>query len=334
MRYLKKISAYLFEEMNITLISSPTSNIKNLTIRRIVPIVIILAIIVSITTLSYLYNYYEQNYIGTSKKLEELKGVRAENQQLKNELYILAQDTEKLKESLDQLQEYNKEIKDMIEVDESASQASNEEGNLKLRTIFSENNPIIQIGSPIGGGEFQLNNLFSRDIIDQAKKNISMLKEKLPGQKENLNKLEMSVREYNNLMAATPAIWPLADNGDAYISSDYGWRKDPFTGKQEIHEGLDIGTWYNTPVLATADGVVKFVGRNGGYGLLVVLKHDYGYETRYAHLNKLLVKKGQKVSRGDKIALSGNSGRSNGPHLHYEVRVNNIPQNPRQYIGR
>ena len=334
MRYLKKISAYLFKEMNITLISSPTSKIKNIKIRRVVPIVIILAIIVSITTLSYLYNYYEQNYISTSNKLEELKGVRAENQELKNELYVLAQDTEKLKESLSQLQEYNKEIKDMIEIDESGNQASAEEVDLKLRTIFTENNPIIQTGSPIGGGEFQLNYWFSRDIIDQAKKNINMLKEELPGQEENLNKLEMSVREYNDLKAATPAIWPLADNGEAYISSNYGWRKDPFTGKQEIHEGLDIGIWYNTPVLATADGVIKFAGRNGGYGLLVVIKHGFGYETRYAHLNKLLVKKGQKVSRGDKVALSGNSGRSNGPHLHYEVRVNNIPQNPRQYIGR
>ncbi len=334
MDYYKKLSRYFFEEVSITVIPSPSSNVKNFTMRRIVPIIIILAVIISITTLSYLYNYYEENYIGVSKKLEEYKGIKAENQKLKSELYALAQDTEVLIQNLEQLQEYNKEIKGMIENDKVGNQAATEEKvDLQLRTFLTENTPIIQTGLPIGGGEFQLNYQPSQSIIEKAKNNISMLKEELPGQEKRLNKLEMSVKEYNDLRAAIPTIWPLLDKGDAYISSEYGWRKDPFTNKQGIHEGLDIGVWYNTPVLATADGVVKYAANNGGYGLLVVIEHGYGYETRYAHLNKTLVKKGQRVSRGDKIALSGNSGRSSGPHLHYEVRTNNIPQNPRKYIG-
>lgn len=334
MGFPKKLSYYFFEEVNITIIPSPSSNVKNFTIRRIVPAVIILLIIILITTLSYLYIFYEQNYISISKRLEEYKGIKAENQKLKNELYALAQDTESLIQNLDQLREYNKEIKGMIEDDKSGSQAAVEEAvDLKLRIYLADNNPIIQRGLPVGGGELQLNYRPSQNIIEQAKDNINMLKEELPGQQKKLNDLEMSVKEYNDLRAATPTNWPLADKGDAYISSNYGWRKDPFTGKQEIHEGLDIGVWYNTPVLATADGIVKYAASNGGYGLLIVIEHSYGYETRYAHLNKILVKKGQKISRGDRIALSGNSGRSSGPHLHYEVRTNNIPQNPRQYIG-
>ncbi|MFW6264771.1 MAG: peptidoglycan DD-metalloendopeptidase family protein [Bacillota bacterium] len=332
MGFLKKIAVYLFEKVNITVIPSPTSSVKTFSMRRILPIVVIMAVVVSISTLSYLYNFYEQNYLGITQKLEELKGVRAENQQLKNELYALAQDTEELRRNLDQLQEYNEEIKGMIDVEDSDNQASAGDVDLKLYVSLSEDNPVIQSGLPIGGGEFSLIYQPSQEIINQARNNINMLKQELPGQEENLSDLEMSVREYNDLKAATPTLWPLADNGDAYISSNYGWRKDPFTGKQELHEGLDIGAWYNTPILATADGVVKFAGRNGGYGLLVVIEHGYGYETRYAHLNKILVEKGQKISRGDRIALSGNSGRSNGPHLHYEVRINNIPKNPRQFI--
>lgn len=333
MGVLKRIRIYLFEKVNITVIPSPTSSVRTFSIRRIVPIVVIMAVIISVSTLSYLYNFYEENSLILTEKLEVLKGVRAENQQLKNELYTLAQDTEELKRNLDQLQQYNEEIKGMIGNDETDNQASAGEADLKLYVSLSEDNPVIQRGLPIGGGDFKLTYQPSYDIINQARNNIDMLKEQLPGQEEDLNKLEMSVREYNDLKAATPTLWPLRDNGDAYISSNYGWRKDPFTGKQELHEGLDIGVWYNTPVLATADGVVKFVGRNGGYGLLVVIEHGYGYETRYAHLNKILVEKGQTISRGDRIALTGNSGRSNGPHLHYEVRVNNIPKNPRQYIG-
>lgn len=332
--YFKKIINYLCEKVNITIIPSADSKVVNLSIRRIVPIVIIFAIIISITTLSLLYSYYQQNYIGVSKKLEVLRGVQAENQKLKTELYALAQDTERLKENLNQLQEYNNEIKGMIDIDKKEDQAVNEDDvDLKLHTYLTENSQFLQSGLPIGGGVSQREYRPSKDIIKQAKSNINILKESIPGQEEKLNKLELSVKEYNSLRAATPTIWPLADKGDAYISSEYGWRKDPFTRKQSLHEGLDIGVWYNTPVLATADGTVKFAGRNGGYGVMVIIEHGFGFETRYAHLNKTLVKKGQKVKRGDRIALSGNSGRSSGPHLHYEVLINNIPQNPRGYIG-
>src|SRR5690554_4301122 len=107
-----------------------------------------------------------------------------------------------------------------------------------------------------------------------------------------------------------------------------------FSVKGIFHEGLDIGTWYNTPVLATADGKVKYAGWKGGYGYVLIIEHGFGNETTYAHLNKIKASKGENVRREQVIALSGNSGKSTGPHLHYEVRKNNIPQNPRNFIGR
>jgi len=131
-----------------------------------------------------------------------------------------------------------------------------------------------------------------------------------------------------------PKIWPLADDGGSYISSNFGWRIDPMSSQQEYHEGLDIAVWYNTPVLATAPGKVTFVGWNGGYGWSVEINHGHGYSTYYSHLNEIIVSEGEKVDKRQKIALTGNSGKSTGPHLHYEVRVNGVPKNPRKFIGR
>ncbi|MFW6022842.1 MAG: peptidoglycan DD-metalloendopeptidase family protein [Halanaerobiaceae bacterium] len=339
--YFSKIKEYLLDDICISIIPSPSKGVKTLRFKKIIPITIILIIIVSISMLSYLYNYYEINYTIVSDKIEELRDVREENQKLKAEFYDLAEDTENLKQSFLQLKEYNNTIKKLIDVSEETKDSidkdiaeKNENNELRLYTSFSNDTSVFQSGMPIGGGELELNYRFSSNVIQRTKENLDLLKSELPEQKKSLDDLHLSVNEYNQLKAATPTIWPLDDNGDAFISSEFGWRADPFTGEQQLHEGLDIGVWYNTPVLATADGVVKFVGRNGGYGLLVTIEHGFGYETRYAHLNKIKVKKGQKVSRGDIVALSGNSGRSNGPHLHYEVILNNIPKNPVNFIGR
>lgn len=334
MSNLNKIKKYFLNELSITVIPSPDKRIKNYSIRRIFPATIFLLIILTVIVLSYLYNYYHTGFLDLADTAEELKIIRAENERLRTELYVLAQETEELMEYLNELQEYKEEIKGMIGMVETEEEES-ESIALELHTSITSitSSQVLPTRLPIGGGDMQFYHP-SWQVIDRAKDNIDLIKRELPDRREELSNLESSVKEYNALMAATPSIWPLADKGDSYISSNFGWRKDPFSGRQALHEGLDIGTWYNTPVVATADGIVTCAGNNGGYGLMVIVEHDYGYETRYAHLNKVKVKKGQKVSRGDAIALSGNSGRSSGPHLHYEVRINNIPQNPRNYIGR
>ena len=131
-----------------------------------------------------------------------------------------------------------------------------------------------------------------------------------------------------NLLASTPAIRPTT----GWMTSRFGNRVSPFTGKQEFHKGVDIANRHGTAVLATANGIVSFVGKKGAMGNVVVIDHGHGMVTRYAHLNKSLKKRGEKVKRGDIIAQMGNSGRSTGPHLHYEVHLNGVPVNPSQYI--
>jgi murein DD-endopeptidase MepM/ murein hydrolase activator NlpD len=147
-------------------------------------------------------------------------------------------------------------------------------------------------------------------------------------QEREFEELLEQINKQRNLLARTPTIRPT----EGWLTSRFGYRKSPFTGRRELHKGLDISNRKGTPILATADGVVTYASKKGLYGLTMVIDHGHGLQTRYAHLNKALKKKGESVKRGDVIAQMGSSGRSTGPHLHYEVRLNGVPVNPSKYI--
>ncbi len=115
------------------------------------------------------------------------------------------------------------------------------------------------------------------------------------------------------------------------MASGYGYRSDPVYRTLKFHEGLDYSADIGTPVYATGDGTVELAGWNKGYGNSIDISHGYNYLTRYAHLSEILVRQGQKVRRGDMIGKVGNTGKSTGPHLHYEVRLHGQPQNPVNY---
>ena len=147
-------------------------------------------------------------------------------------------------------------------------------------------------------------------------------------QEKNFGDLFDTLEGQRNLLASTPAIRPTG----GWITSRFGYRTSPFTGRKEFHKGMDIANRKGTAILATADGIVSFVGKKGAMGNIVVIDHSHGLVTRYAHLSKSLKKRGEAVKRGDIIAQMGNSGRSTGPHLHYEVQLNGVPVNPAKYI--
>ena len=133
-----------------------------------------------------------------------------------------------------------------------------------------------------------------------------------------------------SLMAATPSGWPVR----GWTTSGYGNRPSPFHDKKvEFHQGIDIAAQSGVPVLATADGIVSFVGENAGYGRYVIIDHGYGYRTLYGHNSRVTVSGGQFVRRGQKVAHVGSTGATTGPHLHYEVYVNNLPVNPKKFIN-
>ena len=152
-------------------------------------------------------------------------------------------------------------------------------------------------------------------------------------------KVKLELASYSNIynkvikesdrLQSIPSIRPV--NG-GYINSGFGYRNDPFTSKPRFHYGQDITVSSGTNIYAPSDGVVKYAARQGGFGKVIKLDHGYGYRTIFAHLSKFYVKWGQKVKRGDLIGKSGNTGRSAGPHLHYEVHRNGVPQNPLDYF--
>lgn len=171
-------------------------------------------------------------------------------------------------------------------------------------------------------GDDELLSLFERDM--------KALERQLYSQSRSFDALRKEAFSQRGKVSRIPGIMPI-NITDYTVSSGYGVRKDPVYGSTAFHAGLDFAAPQGTPVYATADGVVKTAGRAGSYGNRIDIDHGYNYVTRYAHLSKIDVVDGQRVVRGDKIGEVGSTGKSTGPHLHYEVRFRDEPQNPVNY---
>jgi len=188
--------------------------------------------------------------------------------------------------------------------------------------------------SPLGVGgslsedreAFVASDAFLKEIEHQ----ISILNQEARKRKNGFDSVIQYLDKHRRMFAATPSILPVSGRK----SSPFGFRVSPFTGFREFHKGLDIAALKGTPVNATADGVVTCAGPKGSFGNFVEIDHGNGVMTRYAHLDRFLVKRNQKVKKGDRIARVGSTGLSTGYHLHYEILLNGIPVNPEIYISK
>ena len=160
------------------------------------------------------------------------------------------------------------------------------------------------------------------------KTDIERLQSEALSREESLSEIEKLLQSKKVMLVHTPSIWPVL----GWVTSGFGFRTNPFTGLTQMHEGLDISNRLGTPVMAPADGIVLDTGNDFAHGRTLTISHGFGMISRYSHLNKMLVRNGQRVKRGDKIGEVGMTGKTTGPHLHYEVRVNGIPANPMRYI--
>ena len=171
----------------------------------------------------------------------------------------------------------------------------------------------------------------SQSLVDQVSK-ISQaagrLREIAELEEQKFASLQELFQDRVDKLLSTPSIPPTR----GYISSEFGYRYNPFSGSRTFHAGLDIANSAGTPVYAPADGLVTYTGVMGGFGQVVRLDHGYNIVTKYGHNSRILVKNGQRVKRGDKISQIGSSGRSTGPHLHYQVELRGRPVNPRIFI--
>lgn len=188
----------------------------------------------------------------------------------------------------------------------------------------------------IGGSEaeIELKNYASNLVINSTSQHLKSLKKQIELQDKSYQAILKEAMIYSSELVDIPAIQPIKPTKNIWISSYYGRRTDPFTKKTRNHKGIDFVGPKNTEIFATADGKVKFtkVSRRG-YGKEIIILHKFGYNTRYAHLNEILVEEGQDVKRGELIGLMGNTGRSTGTHLHYEVKLNNRQINPYYFFS-
>ncbi len=164
----------------------------------------------------------------------------------------------------------------------------------------------------------------------ELQKEIVKLMVKIESNTEYLSNLEAKLLQQSVLKDTLPNRSPVTA---AFNSSSYGWRIDPFNGNKAFHEGLDFTAETGTPIYAAAGGIISAAEQTPDYGKIVKIDHGSGLETRYAHASRLLVKAGERVEKGQKIAEVGSTGRSTGPHLHYEIRLNGNPLDPRKYLS-
>ena len=177
------------------------------------------------------------------------------------------------------------------------------------------------------GGPFINNNLTEQDVQIA----LQTLMNRMQKREDIFNETESILLKQSVIKDTLPDLYPVSVG---YRSSSYGWRIDPMLGVRSFHEGLDFSAAEGDDIKATASGIVIAAGKAPDYGNYVKIKHGGGIETRYAHASKLLVKKGDLVNKDQVIALVGNTGRSTGPHLHYEIRLNGRSLDPRKYLKK
>ncbi len=202
--------------------------------------------------------------------------------------------------------------------------ANVEDRDNNIYRLYFEANPIPEEQRKAGfGGINRYRNLEGFDnskLIIETNKRMDILSKQIVVQSKSLDEIAVLAREKEDLLAAIPAIQPVKNENLKRIASGYGWRSDPFTKVRKFHYGMDFSAPRGTPVYATGDGRVERAdNRSTGYGNHIRIDHGYGYTSLYAHLYKYNVRVGQKVQRGDVIGFVGSTGRSEAPHLHYEI---------------
>ena len=261
--------------------------------------------------LSTIFFFYD--YIQVRKKAFELNRLREEAQTQKSQIHFFSARIEDLESQLSKLKEFDKKIRII----------ANLEGGQEAAGVMGLGGP-----SPSDIRDKLKAEKDERALVQQMKTDVEHLQSEAMSREESLSELERLLESKKDILTHTPSVWP----AQGWVTSGFGFRTNPFTGLSQMHEALDISNRTGTLIVAPADGIVSDIGRDNAYGLILVISHGFGMTTRFAHLNKTLVKVGQKVKRGDKIAEIGMSGQTTGPHLHYEVRLNGIPTNPTRYI--
>ncbi|MFH1223967.1 MAG: M23 family metallopeptidase [Pseudomonadota bacterium] len=302
---------FKFRPYTIMLVPQDSGKVFKLTI----PFPVVAGILSVAAVLLIFIIYVMFNYFFILTEFKGVDDIQARNRKLGKQLFSYKIRIEEVENSLERLKTLTTKLKIISNIGTSDHGADSE--------LYSDAD-IIE-----GIDDFSMSS--NAEIDDEFRKMQTKLRDieyKIAYQEEDLSNVGEYLAEQSALLAATPSIVPVK----GWVTSRFGSRLDPFTRRIERHEGLDISTRPGTPIVAPADGVVIFAGSKPGYGLVLTIDHGYGITTVYGHNSKFFVAQGTRVRRGMPISAVGNTGKSTGPHLHYEVKVNGVPVDPRKFI--
>lgn len=261
----------------------------------------LLSVVSLVTSSLCLSTFFSVQYFSSLSQTHELTKLKRENRDLQNANEQFSKSVETLRTQLHTVEEKTRKLAIIAEVTTLDESAQGGVGGIR------------QTEEPLASRY--------RDEVDQMNFRSRRIA-------SDLSLLEQRFVQKSQMLASTPSIVPVR----GILTDGFGGRSDPFTGEKGNHGAVDISSAAGQPVRAPADGIIVKADWANGYGNVVYISHGYGLSTRYGHLAKFNVRPGQKVRRGDVIAFVGSTGRSTGPHLHYEVRLNGNPVNPLEYI--
>jgi len=303
-------SVLLFsKKVTVLLVPEGTATVKQFRLPRILPVLAVLLLL----GLSLLSVGVLRDYFSLKAKLPRMTTLERENALRAKQLVEMANRIDAVTVDMAALNEQEKELKAL------SSQVGAEEMG-KFRGMGGSDVILTDPKENLQKADLKLVRAMHQSLDD--------LESTIEQRKEKYAEFEKFLDDQKMLLASTPSIWPTR----GWLSSRFGYRTSPFADKREFHRGIDISARSGSKVISPANGLVVFTGWERGYGRVIVIKHARGFKTKYAHLRKILVKKGQHVKKGAKIGLVGNSGRTTGSHLHYEVHLNNVAVNPLRYI--
>jgi hypothetical protein len=295
---------------NILIFSKKASAIKRYRLPR--PLAKLILFLIPIFFI--LLGYFSFDYVIMRQNVKELSRLREETQLQRSQTHFFSEKIGILEKKIAGMREFDRRLRLLANLEGSEE---------STRRFFGVGGP-----SPEDIRETLLLQRNEEELMKQMRQDVERLDEEATAEGNSLRALESLLQNKRSQLTHTPSIWPTR----GWFTSGFGYRISPFTGLRQMHEGIDISNRIGTPIIAPADGLVTNIGREWGFGKILVMSHGFGFTTRYGHLNRIEVKIGQKVKRGQKIAEIGNTGRSTGPHLHYEVKLNGVPVNPMKYV--
>ena len=297
------------KKLTILFLPGTTNKVRKINVsNRLISILILFMLSITIGI-----GWIITDYSKIKGQAPELLALKKENKLQKTQLIALTKKINNITQKITGIQEFDHRLKALTNIEPSIEQN-------QFLAVGGSNNDTLK-------SDYQLEEVHN-GLIREMHAALENVETEIVSTSISQTEINNFFEKQKSILACTPSIKPV--NG--WLTSGFGYRVSPFTKQREFHKGIDMASRIGTPVISPADGLVVSASKQGNYGKVIVINHGYNMKTRYAHLHKYRVKKGDLIKRGEIIGEVGTSGRCTGPHLHYEVLLSGVPVNPLRYI--